>query len=392
MQEQELTVNITSIDMTSAFDTINRNELIKIAEQFMNEDEIRILHILLTDTTLEIKMRGAKTKPFISNIGSPQGDRASGPCFTTYLENSLRKIREKLENEPIQIEEINEYWIEKRNSCLPNELIYADDCDFVTEEESIQKATLKIATDVLKENNLLVNEGKTEVTILKRGDNQSEEGWRNTIKLGSLLGDKEDIRRRKQLSCTAMRNLSKLWYKKNLTTLKTRLRLYETLVKSILLYNASTWGLTINDDKELDSFHRRQLREIVGIKWPHKIRNKKLYEITKSKPISVDITERRWKMLGHTLRMPPNTPARRAMKYFFEKRTNKKFRGRKRATIITTINRDISTTKKNTPLFVVQPVKTEVSLHNIRTKAKNRKQWMKIVKQVVDSAYSEKSL
>ena len=57
-------------------------------------------------------------------------------------------------------------------------------------------------------------------------------------------------------------------------------------------------------------------------------------------------------MLGHTLRMPPNTPARRAMKYFFEKRTNKKFSGRKRATIITTINRDISTTKKNTPLFV----------------------------------------
>ena len=90
--------------------------------------------------------------------------------------------------------------------------------------------------------------------------------------------------------------------------------------------------------------------------------------------------------------MPPNTPARRAMKYFFEKRANKKFKGRKRATIITTINRDISRTKKNTPLFVVQPVKTEVSLHNIRTKAKNRKQWMKIVKQVVDSAYSEKSL
>ena len=225
-------------------------------------------------------------------------------------------------------------------------MIYADDCDFVTEDENIQKATLKIATEVLKENKLIVNEGKTEVTILKRGNKQSEEGWRNTIKLGSLLGDKEDIRRRKQLSCTALRNLSKLWHKKNLTTLKTRLRLYETLVKSILLYNASTWGLTVNDEKELNSFHRRQLREVAGIKWPHRIRNKKLYKMTKSKPVSVEITERRWKMLGHTLRMPPNTPARRAMKYFFEKRSNKKFRGRKRATIITTINRDIRITKK----------------------------------------------
>ena len=74
------------------------------------------------------------------------------------------------------------------------------------EEVSPQKATLKIATEVLKENNLIVNVGKTEVTILKRGYNKSEEGWRNTIKLGSLLGDKEDIRRRKQLSCPSMRN------------------------------------------------------------------------------------------------------------------------------------------------------------------------------------------
>ena len=199
--------------------------------------------------------------------------------------------------------------------------------------------------------------------------------------IGYLLGDKEDINRRKNLACIAMRELSKLWYKRNLTTMKTRLRLYESLVKSILLYNYCTWALTKKDEKEIDSFHRRQLRNIIGIKWPNRIKNKNLYKITDTKPISVEITKRRWKMLGHTLRMNPNTPARRSMKYFFEKRSKKKFKGRKRATIITTINNDITRTKRIYPDFAIQKMTTEINLHNNRYKAKNRRQWKKAVKQ-----------
>ena len=43
-------------------------------------------------------------------------------------------------------------------------------------------------------------------------------------------------------------------------------KLYETLVKSILLYNSGTWGLTTKDEKDLNSFHRRLLRKVIGIK------------------------------------------------------------------------------------------------------------------------------
>ena len=129
--------------------------------------------------------------------------------------------------------------------------------------------------------------------------------------------------------------------KKRLTTLKTRLKLQETLVKSILLYNSSTRGMSETDEKNIVSFHRRQFRKVMGIRWPHKISNKKLYEKTNTLPISRTITKRRWKLLGHILRLPAECPARRAMKYFFAKRTNRKFPGRKRTTIVTTINRDI---------------------------------------------------
>ena len=174
--------------------------------------------------------------------------------------------------------------------------------------------------------------------------------------------------------------------------MKKRIQLYESLVKSILLYNCSTWGLTKTSEKKLDSFHRRQLRKILNIKWPRTINCKKLYLITNTKPLSIEIAERRWKMLGHVLRMDKDSPARKAMKFYFEKRSNRKFIGRKRATIVSTINRDIYKTKTKYRNFEISELKTEYNLHNIGAKARNRKKWSSIVKMVVDAAYSEASL
>ena len=45
---------ITGIDMTSVFYTIKRTNLIEILESFLREDEIRIIRILLSNTTLDI--------------------------------------------------------------------------------------------------------------------------------------------------------------------------------------------------------------------------------------------------------------------------------------------------------------------------------------------------
>ena len=42
---------------------------------------MRILRVPLSDTNLEIKIQGADTKPFKSNIGSPPRDAVCGPFF-----------------------------------------------------------------------------------------------------------------------------------------------------------------------------------------------------------------------------------------------------------------------------------------------------------------------
>ena len=59
--------------------------------------------------------------------------------------------------------------------------------------------------------------------LLERGKIEQEK-WRDVLKLGSLLGDKKDIKRRKDLSNIAMRNLEKLWYKRKQTPLKKKIK------------------------------------------------------------------------------------------------------------------------------------------------------------------------
>ena len=188
------------------------------------------------------------------------------------------------------------------------------------------------------------------------------------IKLGSKLGDWEDIQGRKELATVALAK-NNIWKENWKTKLTTRIGLYEALVKSVPLYNCWTWSVQKDDQRKLNSFHRRQLRKVIGIQWPHKISNNKLYKVTGTKPLSITITKRRLKLLGHILRLPADCPARKVMRYYFEERTKKIFRGRRRTTIVSNLNEDIKRTKGDDITFPVTPLVSQVSLQNLYTKA-----------------------
>ena len=76
----------------------------------------------------------------------------------------------------------------------------------------------------------------------------------------------------------------------------------------------------------------------------------------------------------------------------FEERSKKTFQRRKRATIYTTINCNIKKTKVNNPSFSIEEIKSEINVHNIGMKARNKKNWKVVVKKVVQAAYSNTSI
>ena len=47
---EDITIKITGIDMSAAFDTINREFLLKILKEIVKEDELRLIQFLLSNT------------------------------------------------------------------------------------------------------------------------------------------------------------------------------------------------------------------------------------------------------------------------------------------------------------------------------------------------------
>ena len=192
--------------MSSAFDKIYRDDLFKIVEEFLAEGGMRIWSILLAETTLEVKVENVQAIIFEFNIGSPQGDSISGPRFTLYLNRALQQMKDEMQKEPIDCRDINPRWVEKMESSIPEEIVYADDCDFITEIEKTKDKIYQKAKEIMKTKNLLVKEEKTEYITVKRWSKEEEREWRNEIKLGSKLGDQEDIQIRKKLATIEKQN------------------------------------------------------------------------------------------------------------------------------------------------------------------------------------------
>ena len=72
-------------------------------------------------------------------------------------------------------------------------------------------------------------------------ENKEFEKWRKTIKLGSMLGDQEDIEHRKNLATAALSKMNKTWVRNHKIGIEKRLKLYNAIVKPVLTYNSLTF-------------------------------------------------------------------------------------------------------------------------------------------------------
>ena len=82
--------------MSAAFDTIDRDILLQILKKIVEEDELRLIQFLLSNTHTHINTRinnADINAPFTSNVGTPQGDGLSPVLFTIYLEHALKEVR-----------------------------------------------------------------------------------------------------------------------------------------------------------------------------------------------------------------------------------------------------------------------------------------------------------
>ena len=106
----------------------------------------------------------------------------------------------------------------------------------------------------------------------------------------------QDLKRRIGLACGAMQNLGCIWNSKDISN-NTKIRVYEALVLSILLYNSETWTLRESDKSKLRVFEMNCLRKIQGITRRDRKRND---DIRRELGMEIDVVKRiQKKRLGY---------------------------------------------------------------------------------------------
>jgi hypothetical protein len=134
--------------------------------------------------------------------------------------------------------------------------------------------------------------------------------------LGSRInatGDpSEEVRARIGQALTVFKSLSKTLWKRRQIPLTIKMRLFDSLVMSILLYCLDILPLKVADMRKLASFELHCLRCILGVNWSDMIRNVDiLSRCGRTISLEARIRRRRLTWLGHVGRMADERLAKR---------------------------------------------------------------------------------
>ena len=328
---------ILMLDMSKAFDTVNRPKLINILRTILTPTELYMMHLLIDDVILNAKAGDTFGEDILIMIGLCQGDCLSAILFIVYLAYVLKPLPQMAE----RIDHTETLWsaldwlVHNDVHNIEIDPKYADDITYIRSLQTKINQAERLIPPMLEEEGLFVNKSKTEKY---HASLTSSTEWKKCKCLGSLLGTEEDIKRRKGLTISSYNSYEDIFCSRRISE-KVRLRAFKQYVESIFLYNSELWTLTKTLQNQIDSFQRRLLRKVIHVRWPRINTNERLYECT---PWSKIIRRRRLNWFGHLLRLPEGTPAQQALSNFIKPTTRP--RGRPKTTLLDTILNDIKLT------------------------------------------------
>ena len=117
-----------------------------------------------------------------------------------------------------------------------------------------------------------------------------------------------DVNRRRAIATSTMATLSSIWTSSRLS-LALKMRLYNSLIISIITYSSASWTLTKAQKKRLDAFNTKDLRRIVGVRWYDYVTNASILSRIGQPPLTTTIRKLRLGAFGHICRLQPGTQA-----------------------------------------------------------------------------------
>jgi len=304
---------ITFIDYEKAFDSVDRETLWKLLRHYgIPEKIISLVRSTYQNMSCKITHAGQLSEKFEVKTGVRQGCLLSPFLFLLVIDWIMKTTTTDRNN-----------GIQWTLATQLDDLDFADDLALLSHsQKQMQEKTTHLETTSAG-TGLNINKKKTELLKINTASSTPVTVNGEPIKevdsfvyLGSIVdkkgGTDQDVKARIGKARAAFVMLKNIWASKEIST-KTKLRIFNSNVKSTLLYGCETWRTTKTIQQKIQTFFNTCLRRIFQIRWPEKIRNEDLLERAGQEPVVKQILRRKWGWIGHTLRKPASTTTRQAL-------------------------------------------------------------------------------
>lgn len=327
--EWKSSLYINFIDYEKAFDSVDRGTLWKLLRHYgIPAKMVTLIRNSYDGMSCRVIHGGQLTDSFQVRTGVRQGCLLSPFLFLLAIDWIMKTSTSERRN-GIQ-------WTLWRQL---EDLDFADDLALLSHSQQQMQEKTSVVAATSSQVGLNIHKDKTK--ILKTNSTSTEpvtlngsplEEVQSFTYLGSIIdqqgGTDADVKARIGKARAAFIQLKNIWTSRDLS-LTTKIRLFNSNVKSVLLYGAETWRTTKTTTRKVQTFINSCLRRILQIRWPDTISNVNLWERTCQLPAEEEIRKRRWGWIGHTLRKPPTSITRQALRWNPQ---GKRKRGRPRNT------------------------------------------------------------
>jgi len=331
-REQHRHLYMIFIDLTKAFDSVNRQGLWQVLSRIGCPDKfVKIIASFHEGMQGQIIDGGELSNMFAVTNGTKQGCVLAALLFSIFFSMMLLIAFKDCDlGVPIQFRTDSNVFnlrrlkaLTKTSLAVVRDLLYADDCALVAHSLADAQQLFDRFYAAAVRFGLTVSLKKTEV-MLQPASHSTSTSAQPVIKvedtsimavnkfcyLGSILSSNavvdDDISARLSKASSAFGRLAKRLWNDHGIRLDTKIAVYKAAVLTSLLYGCESWVLYRRHIVKLDQFHMRCLRRIAHVKWQDKIPNTEVVQICGISGIEAFLLSAQLRWIGHVVRMSEN--------------------------------------------------------------------------------------
>lgn len=311
-------LHLLFIDLAKAYDSIPTVKLWEALQQTqINHTLIKAVKQLYWQSTTKIKVGQYISNGFIVTKGLRQGCCISPTLFKIYVEHLLQDWKRKCSPMGLPINDETTIYT----------LQFADDQVLIAQDKEDLEYMAKKLKQQYEKGGLKMNIGKTKYLCvggtatteleLDNGEKISACEVYNYlgVKLNREGKDSMEIRGKITQGRRAIRKLNSIWWSPTISK-KRKWQIYQTVVKSIVLYGAEAWSPTEEDKRRIVAMEMDALRRSCRVSRRDRVRNERIKQLMGVEDTIIeDIERKQLTWYGHVKRMTDTRLPKQTMEY-----------------------------------------------------------------------------